>query len=182
MAKTFNCTVLTVDYKLSPESKVPDTALDCYAATKYIMKEAENLGLDVKRIAIGGEWSGAHLTACVCMELAKHDESKLIKFAWLDVPSVSSHWLERTPENSSYEETALVEVHKKWSSMAFNDWEENWKNKNSTMFPCNMGDELAAKCPPTVVTTREFDHFRRDAEEYASLMQKHGLLLGECYI
>lgn len=70
MAKTFNCTVFTVDYKTSPESKIPDIALDCYAATKYIIKNAEEWGLDTSRIAIGGEWSGAHLTACVCMELA----------------------------------------------------------------------------------------------------------------
>jgi acetyl esterase len=181
MAESFNCTVFTVDYQVSPESKAPNTGLDCYAATKYILKNAAEWGLDTDRIVIGGESSGANVTACVCMELAKNDESKLIKYAWLDVPAVSSHWLERT-EDLNYVEAASKEGHLNWLSMTTEDWKASCDSKDPNIFPCNMGDELAAKCPPTFVSTREFDHFRRDAEEYATLMQKHGKLLGECYI
>lgn len=162
MAKSFNCTVFTVDYQPSPESKTPDTGLDCYAATKYIVKNATELGLDTERIAIGGESSGGHLTACVCMELAKKDESNLIKMAWLDVPAVSSHWLDRSTD-LNYVEAASKDGHLNWLSMTAVDWKSSCESKDPNIFPCNMGDELAAKCPPTFVSTREFDHFRRDA-------------------
>lgn len=104
MAKAFDCAVFTPDYTTAPESKSPDTAMDCYAAVKYVLQNAAEWGLDPDRIAIGGEGSGGYLAACVCMELAKKDESKLIKFAWLDVPAVSSHWLEDIKDRSYVEE------------------------------------------------------------------------------
>ena len=44
-----------------------------------------------------------------------------------------------------------------------------------------MGDDLAKKCPPTIVTGREFDCFRRDCEQYAELMRQNGRLLMEPY-
>ena len=45
-----------------------------------------------------------------------------------------------------------------------------------------MSDDVAKRCPPTVVTTREFDIYRRDSEEYAELMRRNGRLMMEPYI
>ena len=45
-----------------------------------------------------------------------------------------------------------------------------------------MSDDLAKKLPKTFVSTREFDHFRKDAEEYAALLERNGSLLAKLYI
>ena len=110
-ALNFDCTVFNVDYGVAPEVKAPDGGLNCYAATKYVIENAAKFNLDPSRIAIGGESSGGYLTACVSMELAKKNESQLVKFAWMDIPAVSNHWLSRTEENSSETEAPNILGH-----------------------------------------------------------------------
>ena len=48
------------------------------------------------KIFIGGESSGGCHTALCSMELAKHNEAGLVKFAWMDIAAVSDHWCVRT--------------------------------------------------------------------------------------
>jgi hypothetical protein len=45
-----------------------------------------------------------------------------------------------------------------------------------------MEDKLAKKCPPCIVTTREFDHYKRDCQSYAELMKRNKRLLIDLYI
>jgi len=51
---------------------------------------------------------------------------------------------------------------------------------NTDVFPNSMGDELASKLPKTVLFTAEFDFYRRDVEELATLLEKNGSLLDYC--
>jgi acetyl esterase/lipase len=49
--------------------------------------------------------------------------------------------------------------------------EERWVSPNS------MSNELAAKCPKTLIITTEFDMYRRSAEKAAALFERNGKLL-----
>jgi acetyl esterase len=101
-ALNFDCTVFGVDYGVAPEVKAPTGGLNAYAAVKYIVENAKSFNIDPSRIAIGGESSGGYITACCSMQLAKKNESHLVKFAWLDIAAVSNHWFERTEVNSTW--------------------------------------------------------------------------------
>jgi len=63
-------TVVNVCYRLAPETKAPGGIDDGYAALKWVIKNAEAIGVDPKRIAIGGESGGGYITAGVAMRLA----------------------------------------------------------------------------------------------------------------
>jgi len=63
-------TVINCCYRLAPEAKAPKGINDGYAATKWVIENAEMLGVDPKRIAIGGESGGGYITAGVAMRLA----------------------------------------------------------------------------------------------------------------
>jgi len=52
-------------YRLVPNCKVEDQAQDIADATAYLVKNAENLGFDGKRIVLMGHSAGAHLVALV---------------------------------------------------------------------------------------------------------------------
>ncbi len=63
MVKSLDCVMASVEYRLAPENPFPAPLEDCYAALLWLSKEAENLGIDASRIAIGGASAGGGLTA-----------------------------------------------------------------------------------------------------------------------
>jgi acetyl esterase/lipase len=179
-AVNLGVTCFGVDYGVAPENKAPGGGLNCYAAVKYILEHAEEFNIDPARLMIGGESSGGNMTACCCMELAKRNESHLVKCAWMDIAFVSNHWFNRTKENSYQIEWDHLEGTLGPMECNATDWEN--QKTDPQLFPCLMGDELASKCPPSFITTREFDDYKRDSLEYAELMRKNGKLLAEPYV
>ncbi|MGH6782484.1 MAG: alpha/beta hydrolase, partial [Sphingomonadaceae bacterium] len=58
IAAALGCVVLSVDYRLAPETRWPGAVEDCYSALAWLHANANRLGIDHQRIAIGGESAG----------------------------------------------------------------------------------------------------------------------------
>lgn len=206
----FDCTVFGVDYGMAPETKAPHSGLNCYAAVLHICKNAASFNVDPTRIAMGGESSGGGHTAICSYELAKNNCAHLIKFAWMDIAACSNHWFERTADNcrdwveaasipgtwgplecfvphgETYDGPGPTDEFPFSADVKFDqDFAKKCAEKfkdDPTCFPIAMGDDLARRCPPTFLTTREFDCYRRDSEEYGELMKRNKRLLCPVYI
>jgi acetyl esterase/lipase len=63
VAQNCGCLVVSVDYRLAPETHFPGSLEDNYAALRWLYKNADELGVNRKRIAIGGESAGGGLSA-----------------------------------------------------------------------------------------------------------------------
>jgi len=62
-ADEVGCLVVSVDYRLAPEAPAPAAAEDVHAVLAWLNAEAQSLGIDTDRIAIGGDSAGGGLAA-----------------------------------------------------------------------------------------------------------------------
>tara|TARA_B100001057_G_scaffold472485_1_gene535853 strand:+ start:110 stop:1060 length:951 start_codon:yes stop_codon:yes gene_type:complete len=68
IVKELGVVVLSVDYRLAPEHPIPAPLDDCYAALSWLHENSEDLGIDRKRIGIGGESAGGGLAAALAIK------------------------------------------------------------------------------------------------------------------
>ena len=86
LANGSGCAVVAVDYALSPELRFPAAVDDSLAATYWVARNAQALGLDPARLAVGGDSAGGNLAAVVA--LAARDAADLpIAFQLLIYPA-----------------------------------------------------------------------------------------------
>nr|WP_318232468.1 alpha/beta hydrolase [Cupriavidus sp. CV2] len=89
LANATGCVVLSVDYRLAPEHKFPVPLEDVYRAVVWAFDQAAELGIDPKRIAVGGDSAGGNLAAAATL-LARDRNGPAIAHQLLLYPALDS--------------------------------------------------------------------------------------------
>jgi acetyl esterase len=69
LATLSGVTIFSVEYRLAPEYPFPAGILDAIAAVRWVLAEAESLGLDPERVAVGGDSAGGNLATVAAQAL-----------------------------------------------------------------------------------------------------------------
>lgn len=84
-ARELGITVVAAEYRLAPEHPFPAPLDDVHAVWEWMQDQADNLGIDKERIAIGGQSAGGGLAAALVQRI--HDEGGTQPAAqWLFCP------------------------------------------------------------------------------------------------
>lgn len=62
-----DCVAVLPDYRRSTEAPYPAALDDCYLALQWMASHADELGVDVHRLFVGGDSAGGGLTAALCL-------------------------------------------------------------------------------------------------------------------
>jgi acetyl esterase len=163
------CVVVSVDYRLAPESGFPAAAEDCLAAARWIAANAGSIGARPGPIAVAGDSAGGNLAAVVSL-MARDRGGPEIGFQLLIYPVVDCDF-----ERPSYIENAdgylLTRDVMRWF---WNQYvPEPGDRRNSYVNPL-ASDDLA-DLPPALVLTAEFDPLRDEGEAYAAALKAAGV-------
>lgn len=78
IATACSCVVVSVDYRLAPETRHPGALEDNYAALQWVHAHAAELGIDRSRIAVGGESAGGGHAANLAIHARDRKEIPLL--------------------------------------------------------------------------------------------------------
>jgi acetyl esterase len=87
LARELGVIVVSVDYRLAPETTFPGPLEDVYAGLVWMSDHADALGIDPQRIAIQGTSAGGGLCAALAL-LARDRGGPHIAFQFLSVPEL----------------------------------------------------------------------------------------------
>ncbi len=100
-----HCAVVSVDYRLAPPHKFPTAADDAWDSLIGLRGQAGALGLDARRIAVGGDSAGGTLAA-VCALLAR-DAGLPLALQLLFYPGCAGH--QNTPSHHTFAHGFMLE-------------------------------------------------------------------------
>ena len=160
--------VVSVDYRLAPETPFPGGLEDCYNATVWAADNAALLGADAGRLAVAGDSAGGNLAAAVCM-LARDRAGPAIKHQLLIYP-VTDYNLETTSYLTNGEGYFLTRDMMGWF------WEQYLQDAEQAVSPLasplrgNLGN-----LPAATVITAEYDPLRDEGLAYAAALADAGV-------
>ena len=165
-----NCITFNVDFRNAPKTKCPGGVMDYYKTIKYVVANADSLGVDSTRIVIAGMSGGGMICMGAAYELAKNDEEKLVKQMWLHCPMLS-HGLGSVPYDSlnSYEKLGFCDIRNFYQMLA-TDLDN--QQGDPQLYPGRMPANMLRKLPPTIIWTSEFDFLYRDTQALIKKMEE----------
>ena len=169
LASLTDSVIVSVNYQKSPEHKFPIPHDDCFAGLQWTFANAESLGIDKKRIGIGGDSAGGNLAAGVA--LRNRDEQLFpIAYQLLIYPCVGVDF-----ETDSYNANAtgygLSKRTMSWLWSLYLNGQSDYRNPYAV--PLNA--ESYAGLPPAMVITAEYDVLLDDGSRYAKQLANHGV-------
>jgi triacylglycerol lipase len=172
IALELNCVVVSVDYRLAPETRHPGGLEDCYAALLWLHSEADKLGVDRNRIVIGGENAGGGLAAMLGL-LARDRGVVPIRLQLLDSPMLDDRTGSSTEPHPYCGEFVWTAQSNRFAWRSLLGVDPDGSDVPSRGIPSRVA-ELSG-LPPTFIMVGSLDLFLEEGLEYARRLIRAGI-------
>lgn len=168
MADQHNCVVVSVDYRLAPESPFPAPLHDCYAALKWFAENSTDLNVSPDRIAIGGASAGGGLAAGTAL-MARDNAGPSLTFQLLVFPMLDHR--NETPSSFGISDTRVWNREANITAWAaYLDGADPVSPYASPSIADNLSD-----LPPAYINVGTLDIFVDEDIEYAQRLAQAGV-------
>ena len=169
LANDAGCRVIAVAYRLAPEHAFPAAVEDSCAATTWVTRHTSELGIDQRRIAIGGDSAGGNLAAVVCQRAKKMGGQDLaLQVLLCPVMDMSAETQSRRAFAEGY---FLDKATIDWTLKHYRPSPVDLKDPRIS--PLHGADLRGL--PPTHIHTAEFDPLRDEGKAYADRLERAGV-------
>ena len=166
-AVEMNCVVVSVDYRLAPETPFPGPVEDCYAALLWLHSAAKELGIDPARIMIAGESAGAGLVAGLCL-LARDRGAVTPVFQYLAEPMLDHRSVDSDHPHTGH--FGWTRDHNRFG------WDSMMGGADTVSPYCSPATaEDLSGLPPTYIHIGAIDLFLEESLDYARRLTRAGV-------
>lgn len=172
MVASTGCAAVSVDYRLAPETPFPGGVEDCYAALRWLYTQAEALGIDATRLAIGGASAGGGLAASLGLLTRDRGEVPLV-FQLLIYPMLDDRTAtlaEPHPYVGEYVWTPQAN-HFGWAALLG----QEPGGPDVSPYAAAARAEHLQGLPPTYLSVGSLDLFLEENLEYARRLMRAGV-------
>lgn len=168
LAGTAGCKVISVDYRMAPEFPYPIPFEDAYYATEWVSANANEIGINQNRIAVGGDSAGGNLAAAVALK-ARESKNLNLVFQMLVYPVTNYRF-----DTDSYQKYGINYFLTKRAMEWF--WEQYLPDESAARegyaspLRCKNLDGL----PDAMVITAGYDPLYTEAIQYIEKMRQAG--------
>jgi acetyl esterase len=160
--------VVSVDYRLAPEHPYPAAVEDSYAALLWLASHADDLGIDLGRIAVAGSSCGAALAAALTL-MTRDRQGPPLAFQYLAIPALDNRL--ETPSMRLFTDTPM------WNrGLSETSWQLYLGELDPV--PAYAAPARAADLhdlPPAYIAVSEFDPLRDEGINYARSLLEAGV-------
>ena len=169
LASQSGLVIITLAFRLAPETPYPGALEDCYAALSWIADEAASLGVDPERVGLIGDSSGGNLAAA--LSLMTRDRSGPKVALQVLICPITDHQMDTPSYREFAEGCFLTRTSMQWF------WDHYLpdlaQRSEPHASPLRAADHSGL--PPTFVITAEYDPVRDEGEAYARALEEAGV-------
>jgi acetyl esterase/lipase len=171
-AHELGCIVVAVDYRLSPEVRAPAAVEDCYAALAWMHRNADDLGIDRSRVAIGGASAGGGLAAALGL-LARDRGEYPVCFQMLIYPMLDDRTSSIRDAGELVGEIGWTPAQNRFGWEALLGHAPGVEGVSPYAAPARAED--LAGLPPTYISCGALDLFVEEDMDYARRLMRAGV-------
>jgi acetyl esterase/lipase len=173
LCRNLGITVVSVDYRLAPETPYPGGLEDCYAALQWMADNAGDLQVDPQRIGLFGMSAGGGLCAATAL-LARDRKGPKICFQYLGIPEVDDRLdtisMRQFDDTPMWNRPAAIQS---WDYYLGDQYQRGSDDVPAYAAPARATD--LEDLPPAYVSTMEFDPLRDEGVQYALKLMQAGV-------